>query len=1201
MYRISYYLNENNGKKIPYIRKVVDYAAKYPILIKIDQAVENNPGPPKSTLKSKVINLALDAAEVVGNAGVATVQGIGHVTTEYGIPAVEAAGSAALHAGVATAKGIGHATTEYGIPAAVAVGGVALDVGVGTIKGVGHAATDYAIPAAGAVVGAALDVSVGTIKGVGHATTDYAIPAAGAVVGAALDVSVGTIKGVVHATTDYGIPAAGAVGGVALDVGVGTIKGVGHATTDYAIPAAGAVVGAALDVSVGTIKGVGHATTDYAIPAAGAVVGAALDVGVGTIKGVGHATTDYAIPAAGAVVGAALDVSVGTIKGVGHATTDYAIPAAAAVVGAALDASIATAKGVGHATTDYAIPAAGAVGGVALDVGVGTIKGVGHATTDYAIPAAGAVVGAALDVGVGTIKGVGHATTDYAIPAAGAVVGAALDVSVGTVKGVVHATTDYAIPAAGAVVGAALVVSVGTIKGVGHATTDYAIPAAGAVGGVALDVGVGTIKGVGHAATDYAIPAAEAIGNSALHAGVATAKGIGQVATDYGIPAAEAIGNAALHAGVETAEFSKEIMEMLELEFTDAAINVGRSAGFFRSQSFPILKKAYFWMSAFVDLPKIKAMLPHSLGIRSEKLAIATKFLAGYELIELMMEIGTEEMNKLLENYTPSINAINNNIKQEVNELKEYIKSYRDINANNLKGLYKSGVKELRDDLKSLFISALNTHISCASLDSSLERKLVKKFLHLMDPELLNELLLRSNIDAQKEFLDNSDFVNKINSLTLETLFKSYSISQNTEKYSVAEYILEKAPNKISLELLLLSLEMRKDAEYFKKVFLVAQGAFMDDKVAAIVKYMVDNYASNPQCAKFLEYIKVSASEASVQELAKTLARVGDTELNSKVYKFISERIHADKENYLYPSVIDSCFVHQDNISKLNLNDIDLEHLTIAQNNCDTLVKLKSGKRLLIKGHNAEKVYEYIKEHVETPMEDRTKKFIAYFHPSHAFMGVKSADKSYVAGFSPRSDFNSDEVDSSFKGAQYIGGSIAAVALIPSLPLCLATGSSPLYAGMFAIVTALTGVSYASYTKQIHLFDRKIGNVGDETAQKLNSKIANSPRVEFLISDDEFAKINTYIENTKNACKENNFDQCAYQVIEHNCVNFVSDVFNAAGYDGAAGAYLSEEQLNSYELSYSRKALLYSKAESLILEYANHAGNIVLLDSSQLS
>jgi exonuclease VII small subunit len=301
-------------------------------------------------------------------------------------------------------------------------------------------------------------------------------------------------------------------------------------------------------------------------------------------------------------------------------------------------------------------------------------------------------------------------------------------------------------------------------------------------------------------------------------------------------------------------------------------------------------------------------------------------------------------------------------------------------------------------------------------------------------------------------------------------------------------------------------------------------------------------------------------------------ARNGNLPLLRTLLNKSTEEINPNIKNNLGPKMLEACRAQHniEDLESLDINTIDFSPLTVTQNFCQTLVKLKDGSLLELSGVAADEALEFIlKNKYPDDYKDRLESYksnvlTTYLSPGHGFVRLASRSQQYYnnRGFYPRGDGNRlfpEELPN--KIAENLRGGI-----INSL--INASGYKDIARG---------AVTFLSSQK---------GSVTDENWYERHSEENNHLKLRFFLNDEQAKQALQAINKVSQSCSQNPEEACVYHLTSRNCVDFVQEVYKATGSKGYFADYFTDEQLtrgvNSFSPAelYEYKAMCYGYLQS---------------------
>ena len=412
---------------------------------------------------------------------------------------------------------------------------------------------------------------------------------------------------------------------------------------------------------------------------------------------------------------------------------------------------------------------------------------------------------------------------------------------------------------------------------------------------------------------------------------------------------------------------------------------------------------------------------------------------------------------------------------------------------------------------------------------------------------------------------------------------KSYS-SKETD---FAKYFLKEAKS------LLLTPE---NIEWFKK--LIEDGA--ESRNSSEREFTKDIVRFLLLTSDEFEWIKKLVGEGGVQSIIEKLAREGEVKTLQKFGEVLDVKdLKPNSEKNFFPETKDSCFGKPDSLTKIDITKVTYP-FNVAQNFCDTMIKLENGKILVVRGHESRDVYKYLSdkraEHLQEEKEATAKphEFTAYFNPNHGFFSLDGEPE----GFYP-ADSGEKGALAQDKTAEYVAHGLFVGAMSTGATAFLSSAMSisipmllPVFLGSAMVFSAVAGkVYYNFYDKYKSIIDHKLGRISGEESEQAKSDANNYLKISFLLNDEQEQKVQSYIKAVKEDCKSDNPDKCVYNFISRSCLGFVQDVFKAAGLKGHYVDYLTVNQAE-----YNAKDFLY---KGMLVKPSSYVANYFIGEQSK--
>ncbi|MDP1835074.1 MAG: ankyrin repeat domain-containing protein [Chlamydiales bacterium] len=266
--------------------------------------------------------------------------------------------------------------------------------------------------------------------------------------------------------------------------------------------------------------------------------------------------------------------------------------------------------------------------------------------------------------------------------------------------------------------------------------------------------------------------------------------------------------------------------------------------------------------------------------------------------------------------------------------------------------------------------------------------------------------------------------------------------------------------------------------------------------------------------------------------------------------------------------------------------------LTIAQNNCQVMIRMSDGRVLKLSNTDAVEARNYLmKAKFGQEWEDDGGRNVltTYLSPGHFFLRLKCRDcndnsgpYNQSIGFYPTGKFTEEALESFFprvaKPLRYT--TEVTTAAVNALPVAQSSRES--------IVQFITEVrnSYKQYVKPgLQLVLEQYGASSEEQWYENNSEVINSLKLQFFLSDSQAQESYKRIKKVSKSCREDKKEACLYRFSSANCVDFVQSVLSASGKSGKLMDYVTDAQmgyghLRSPSLLYDFKAIEYAYIQS---------------------
>lgn len=287
-------------------------------------------------------------------------------------------------------------------------------------------------------------------------------------------------------------------------------------------------------------------------------------------------------------------------------------------------------------------------------------------------------------------------------------------------------------------------------------------------------------------------------------------------------------------------------------------------------------------------------------------------------------------------------------------------------------------------------------------------------------------------------------------------------------------------------------------------------------------------------------------SELDIKKIDFTkLARDNKFQAFQNVKKYIGEdKIQIASPVGLSSYIKESCFAESDILNKIDVDKIAYPP-TVAQNYCNVIIKQQDSNHLVVRGHEAQEVYDYLVNKKGESSTTTTHVFDVYVNPDHVFFSLDGKSE----GFYPKGESDSD------KGfAYYYAGAVSVI-----------FETLPIFNAFLSIVGSLFSECGNKYMLS---FNYKIGAVKDDSPAKEESDRNNYSKASFILSSDQAEKLQVYIDTVKKDCEADNDDHCIYHFSARNDKFFVQDVFRETGLNDVYVDYFVDQGKPSLSLVY---------------------------------
>ncbi len=383
---------------------------------------------------------------------------------------------------------------------------------------------------------------------------------------------------------------------------------------------------------------------------------------------------------------------------------------------------------------------------------------------------------------------------------------------------------------------------------------------------------------------------------------------------------------------------------------------------------------------------------------------------------------------------------------------------------------------------------------------------------------------------------------------------------------SNGETPLHRAVSDSDFELIKLLIESGANLEQLNEEGESILETALSNNELEIIKYIIKNK------------ISIDFSDVKLRKMILQSIRSGDLALLHAFQQQKDLQAFLEKESF-YGGRYATC-LNTDSLESLNFEDLRQEPLTVVQNFCNSIIELKDGNLLKLQGQNAETLYHYLQEKLKIPHGKKSlSKLTVYLNPGHAFLAIEHQDKHYLLGLYP------NELSEKSSGDEEFVFWVQRVVLSSSFSFLCSVYLKKWNLSIGLASTAIgLGFSFLSdfiktYWNPIHY---KLGLLMNEAIEERLSNDNNYLLLSFILEDEQASAALNYIENVKKDCRDSSMEFCTYHVLSRNCLSFVQEVLNAAGFKSHFSKFFEDEQLDhvdysSFEGLYNTKALLYAQ------------------------
>jgi ankyrin repeat protein len=266
--------------------------------------------------------------------------------------------------------------------------------------------------------------------------------------------------------------------------------------------------------------------------------------------------------------------------------------------------------------------------------------------------------------------------------------------------------------------------------------------------------------------------------------------------------------------------------------------------------------------------------------------------------------------------------------------------------------------------------------------------------------------------------------------------------------------------------------------------------------------------------------------------------------------------------------------------------------LTIAQNNCQVMIRMKDGRVLKLSNTDAVEARTYLmKAKYGTEWDDDSGHNVltTYLSPGHGFLRLKcrncnsnSKQFNQSIGFYPSGTFTKEALQTFLPKFIKRLGHTAEVSLsaIKTLPLPQSSTDS-----IVQLILEAKKNFQQNLEPSLELVLEQYGSIQEELWYENDSTTRNSLKVQFFLTDSQSQEAFKRIMQVSSSCRGTTKEACIYRFSSANCVDFVHSVFSASGANGQIMDYVTDAQagfghLLSPEQLYQFKAMDYAYIQS---------------------
>lgn len=349
-------------------------------------------------------------------------------------------------------------------------------------------------------------------------------------------------------------------------------------------------------------------------------------------------------------------------------------------------------------------------------------------------------------------------------------------------------------------------------------------------------------------------------------------------------------------------------------------------------------------------------------------------------------------------------------------------------------------------------------------------------------------------------------------------------------------------------------------------------------------------------------------------------SRSGNVELMGLLVQLVGEKIKLNHQAFFTAEVLEDCLVrHAEDFLETILVENVAFPLTIAQNYCNVMVRLKDGKILKIPNADAEQVRIFLLEKKFGPgvHKEELNRLTMYMNPGHGFLRLECRNCDHDKPYSTSRGFYPTDKRLSEKKPIDESTTEEVLSFMPKVGQLLPTPDEVLMIGLItlqlfsknlnailpssALLTKFVYYIGSQFLSKINhemttIFNLKlrefvglysglassivghnyvslwvddfVGVTVNEDNYEINSDTTNALKITFYVTDEQAKATLERLKQINSSCHEDPKASCRYQAMEQNCIDFMQDVFVTAGGGGNFLNYFTDHQLSLGSVTY---------------------------------